>query len=146
VFSDSVANRIATLRDFPSNPRTWLKYQQWMRECVIANYVAFLGDLSGDIRPLTHITSDQEKRAAHIVLGQHFKQVHRARIIRSIIECEGNLLRAMLPGMKGPAKPLPRGSHRLVSRRYNCSTGNGSETEHAAILNAFSIQHSAFSN
>jgi hypothetical protein len=92
LLSDCVANRIPALQNFPANPRTWLKYQQWVSEGVVSDYVSLLHSRGDNVWPMTNVSSDQEKRRAHIVLGQHLKQIQRARIVWTIIECEGNLL------------------------------------------------------
>ena len=46
-----------------------------MRKRMVPDDMSLFGDLTHDIRPLAHVTADQKKRCANIVLRQNLKQV-----------------------------------------------------------------------
>ena len=71
--------------------------QQRVRERVIADYMASLCNVGGNIRSLPDITSDHEKRCMYVVLLEHLKQAQRVRIVGAVVEGQRNLLRPRLP-------------------------------------------------
>jgi hypothetical protein len=91
VFTHRRADRLTALRDFVADRFGRFKNQQGVTECVIADRVSALGNFSNDVRPLAHISPDQEKGCPHLVPGKHIEQLQRIGIIRSVVEGERNL-------------------------------------------------------
>ena len=77
-----------------------------MREGVIADDVSCLRYNARDIGALLHVTADHEECRPHAVLGQHFEQFQRVRIVGPVIISQGDLPAAAHSGSESPSVPL----------------------------------------
>src|SRR6516165_5475538 len=107
-----------------------------MREGVIAYYVSGLNEVTGDIRALSDVASDQEKSCPDIVTGQDLQKAEGVRIVGPVVVGESELLAATPESDKGAAVPLPGWSHGLVASGDSCSRRGSGEhgSEHARIV------------
>ena len=135
VFTHRIVDRRPAVRDFAPDRFGRFKNQQGMAECVIADRVSALGDFSNDVRPLAHISPNQEKRCPYLVPGKHIQQLQRVGIVRPVIEGERNLPRSRARPAKRSPKPLAGGRHRLVSGVDQGGSGRSGEPEHAMDSN-----------
>src|SRR5438045_4035839 len=96
-----------------------------MGERVIPDGVSPLRNLKGDIRPLTHISTDKKKRGGNTVLAKNIQQIQRMGIIRAIVEGQGYLPRFGRQSTKRLAVPLTGGRNSLISGRGRSSSHPG---------------------
>src|ERR1035438_2768341 len=107
-----------------------------MRESVIANHVARLHDLAGDVMALPYVASDQKKSRAHVMLGESLQQAQRVRVVGAIVVSKRKLLRPRGEACERAAVPLSGGSHGLVSRGdgSRCGRSGYDKAEHGRIV------------
>ena len=107
-----------------------------MGECVVADGVAGLDDLTDEIRTLLNVCSNQKKSCMNAVPGEHIQQPQRMWIVRSIVVSEGELARTGSQSGEGVPVPLSGWRHGLIARG---NRGRGGETcrcqsEHGGIV------------
>jgi hypothetical protein len=120
MLAHSVADSLAALNKFPSSINRRKKNQLRMSERVISDDVPALRNFPGNIRPLPHVTSDQKKSGVDVMFAQNVQQSQGVRIIRSVVESEGEVFsRVRRPAVRQsrecPPKPLPGRRYRLIS-------------------------------
>ena len=92
-----------------------LNGKQRMGEGVIADGVASLGYLAGDVRTLLDVASDQKKSCRHTMPGEDVQQTQRMRVIRPVVVGERELFGSRSKAGEGAAVPLTGRRHGLIS-------------------------------
>ena len=108
-----------------------------MREGVVADDVACIYDLAGDVRALLNVASDQKKSCVHLVLRENLQKAQGVGIVRAVVVGEREQFRPGREACEGAAVPLSGGRHGLVtSGNRGGSGGCGGEhgSEHGRIL------------
>jgi hypothetical protein len=135
----SIPQRSRALSKLTSDLSFALENQQRMSLRMISNRMSRLRNLAHDIRPLSHIASDQKKSRAHSVPGKNIEQSQRMPIVWAIIVSKRQLSRTGSKACECFPVPLRSRHHRLIAcgngrSRANCSSG---KSEHVRILKDF---------
>src|ERR1022692_370449 len=107
-----------------------------MGERVVADDVACVDNLAGNLGALLNVASDQKKSCLYVVSGENLQQPLRVRVVGAVIVGKRELFRPAGEACKGPAVPLSGGRHRLISRGNSAERGGSSQSkaEHAGIV------------
>jgi len=137
VISDRILQSRAAVGKLLVNLCGALQRQQGMCERVVADYVARLGDLSGDFPALLDVASDHKKSCVHVVFREDFEKTQSVRIVGTVVVSERDLFGTARKAREGAAVPLAGGRHGLESRgsKCGCSGGSGEHgSKHARIV------------
>ena len=101
---------------------------------MVPDYVSTTGDFGNDVRSLADVTADEKERGMNVMAGENIEQMESVRIVGSIVEGQGNLLRAARAAAKSASKPLAGGGHGLVSSGGCCDYGRSGDSRVQARL------------
>ena len=108
-----------------------------MREGVVADDVASLGNFAGDLGTLLYVASDEEKSRVNAMFGEDLEQAQGVGVVGPVVVGEGDLARAMWESGESLSIPLSCRGHGLVADGDSgCGGGDAGQgqSEHAGIV------------
>jgi len=130
MFANCVFESRAAGGEFLANFSRAFESQQGMGEGVVADDVAGLDDLAGELGALVDVASDQEKSCVDIVLREDFQQAQGVWVVGAIIVSQCELPGSARQAGEGAAEPLSGGRHGLVAG--GGQGGGGCRGEHGS--------------
>lgn len=112
-----------------------------MREGVVADDVTGLNEFAREFGTLPHVVSDQKKSCANVVLRKNLEQPECLRIIRAVIEGQGELAGAGQESGECLSVPLRGRRHGLITggNRGGERDGCAGKTKHKGIVTSLPI-------